>query len=45
MFKNGPDVGLAVDAGREAVTDTVGAVWGGAKDGAEEVGDFVDDIF
>jgi hypothetical protein len=34
-----------LDAGREAVTDTVGAVWGGAKDGAEEVGDFVDDIF
>lgn len=41
MFKNGPDVSTALDAGADAVTDTVGAV----GDGLEAAGDFVGGLF
>lgn len=41
MFENGPDVGKALDAGAEAVTDTVGAI----GDGFKAAGDFVGGLF
>lgn len=41
LFKNGPDVGAAFEAGGEAITETVGAV----GDGLEAAGDFVGGLF
>lgn len=41
LFENGPDVGAASDSGKDAVTDTVGAI----GDGIGAIGDGIGGLF